>query len=174
MENAASALKMAAAILIFIIAISCSFSLFGTAKRTADSIIGIKDKQAYLQSAEVANGILYTSSEDIEAEKIPTLTKQGDRIVNSNDVISTIYRYSKEKYGVTIMDSSGKVKVRYDSNTENLMQNYYSIESGLDEYINQLNLNTKTTYISNNELFDRNVLETIYSFSLICLIIICI
>ena len=95
MENAVNALKMAAAILIFIIAIATSFSLFGTAKQTADSIIGMRDKQAYLEAAEVDNGILYTSSsaiqgnteglteEQIEAQKteqskIAGLTKNGD------------------------------------------------------------------------------------------------
>ena len=62
MENAADALKLAAAILIFIIAIATSFSLFGTAKETADSIITMRDKQAYLEAAELDNGILYTSS----------------------------------------------------------------------------------------------------------------
>ena len=51
MENVAEALKMAAAVLIFIIAIATSFSIFGTAKQTSDSIITMRDKQAYLESA---------------------------------------------------------------------------------------------------------------------------
>lgn len=64
MENAVDALKMAAAILIFIIAIGSSFSLFGTAKQTADSIILMRNKQAYLEHEEL-EGTLYTSSKNI-------------------------------------------------------------------------------------------------------------
>ena len=107
MENAASALKMAGAILIFIIALATAFSLFGTTKQTADSIITMRDRQAYLESAEVDNGILYTSSSAIsgsedESETKFGVTTNGDRIVSVDDVVSTIYRYNKEKYGVTI------------------------------------------------------------------------
>lgn len=159
MENAADALKMAAAILIFIIAIASSFSLFGTAKQTADSIIGMRDKQAYLNAAELDNGILYTSSTSIKGDETETditkeyvagVTKNGDRVVKVDDVISTIYRYSKEKYGVTIVESSGTVIARFDSNTESIMAQYNIIESGLKEYIEKLNNNTKNSYITNN------------------------
>lgn len=138
MENAADALKMAAAILIFIIAIASSFSLFGTAKQTADSIIGMRDKQAYLDAAELDNGILYTSSTSIKGDETETditkeyvagVTKNGDRVVKVDDVISTIYRYSKEKYGVTIVESSGTVIARYDSVTETHYINNWSIRT---------------------------------------------
>lgn len=172
MENAADALKMAAAILIFIIAIASSFSLFGTAKQTADSIIGMRDKQAYLEAAEEeVGGILYTSSssikgenvEDSEGDSITTeyvagVTKNGDRIVSVSDVISTIYRYSKEKYGVTIVESSGTVKARYDSNTESVMSQWYNIidneetgktaEDQKNDYIKKIKENIGTKYIS--------------------------
>ena len=132
MENAAEELKMSAAVLIFIIAIATSFSIFGTAKQTSDSIITMRDKQAYLESAEVDNGILYTSSTAIKSENVngvntnSTAIKSsnvngvntnGDRLVGKEDVYSTIYRYAKEKYGVTIMNTSGKIYVRFDSNT---------------------------------------------------------
>lgn len=166
MENAADALKMAAAILIFILAIASSFSLFGTAKQTADSIIGMRDKQAYLEAAELDNGILYTSSsailgdtsgmteeeiEEIKKQKsdIGGLTKNGDRLVNVDDVISTIYRYTKEKYGVTIVEkNTGKVIARYDTGTENLMRQYNNIVEGLDEYKKTLEKNTTTIYVT--------------------------
>ena len=105
MENAADALKMAAAILIFIIAIASSFSLFGLAKQTSDSIIAMRDKQSYLEAAELDNGILYTSSSAIqtssgtdEISSVSGFTIYGDRIVDISDVFSTIYRYSVEKY----------------------------------------------------------------------------
>lgn len=167
MENAADALKIAAAVLIFIVALASSFSLFGTAKQTADSIVGMRDKQAYLEAAEL-DSILYISSDkisqssgDASSSIIAGLTTKGDRIVGVDDVIATIYRYNKEKYGVTIVNTSGEVIARFDSNTENVMRQYNNIESGLDEYIEKLETNTKTNYASPK--FRNNKLELLYS-----------
>ena len=141
MENAADALKMAAAVLIFIIAIASSFSLFGTAKQTADSVIGMRDKQKYLDAAEL-DTVLYVSSDVISKEdskegnsQVVGLTTKGDRIVGIDDVISTIYRYNKEKYGVTIVKANGEVIARFDSNTENVMSQYNNIKSCFDKYV---------------------------------------
>lgn len=177
MENAADALKMAAAILVFIIAIGSSFSLFGTAKQTADSIITMRDKQAYLDSAELDGGVLYTSSgailgdtsglteEQIEALKkevssVSGLTKNGDRVVEIDDVISTILRYNKEKYGVTIIDSTTKeVLVRFDSNTENVMRQWYNISDGKDS---EDNIVTADQQRKNYENKIKSNISTIY------------
>lgn len=148
MENAVNALKMAAAVLIFIIAIGTSFSVFSTAKQTADAIIGMRDKQAYLEAAEDVDGILYTSSESISSGSVSGVTRNGDRVVQIDDVFSTIYRYAKEKYGVTIVKSDGTVIARFDSNTESVMAKYNNIESGLDDYIKKINDNTKNIYIA--------------------------
>lgn len=160
MENAASALKMGAAILIFIIAIASSFSLFGTAKQTADSIITMRDKQKYLEAAELDNGILYTSSSSIEGttglteEQIEGqfgVTTSGDRVVQADDVVATIYRYSKEKYGVTIVKSDGTVIARFDTGTDSFMAQYKNYkEDEVEQYIEMLNSNTENSYITNN------------------------
>lgn len=165
MENAADALKMAAAILIFIVAIASSFSLFGIAKQTADSIIGMRDKQAYLEAAELDNGILYTSSDAITSGTITGLTTNGDRIVDTSDVVSTIYRYSKEKYGVTIVEETGTVLARFDSSTESLMRQYNNIESGLDEYKLKLEANTSNAYTTPK--FTGTKLEELYKIDVV-------
>ena len=123
MENAVDALKTAVAVLIFIIAITASFTMFAKAKVTADSIITSRDKQEYLESADLAN-ILYTDSTSIQSA---TMTQYGDRIVQVEDVISSIYRYNLEKYGVTIVSTNGEVLARFDSNTENIMRQWYNI-----------------------------------------------
>lgn len=127
MENAVDALKMAAAILIFIIAISTSFSLFSTAKQTSDTIISMRDKQKYLEATDL-EGYLYTSNGKIG--DTDNFTKEGYRIVNKSDVFSTIYRYNKEKYGVTIVDYDTKeVIARFDSNTESNIEKDGYIDS---------------------------------------------
>lgn len=173
MENAADALKMAAAILIFIIALGTSFSVFGTAKQTADSIIGMRDKQKYLEAAEEdVDGILYTSSTSIEGTETETditkeyvsgVTKKGDRVVDIDDVFSTIYRYSKEKYGVTIVKSNGEVIARYDGNTEVYVQNYdrYGSEF-LEEYKKVVKKYIKTDYCQNIKFTDTDKIEALY------------
>ena len=176
MENAADALKMAAAILIFIIAIASAFSLFGTAKQTADSIVGRRDKQTYLESAQLDNGILYTSSSAIEGndltaaiemEFVAGVTTKGDRVVKKDDVFSTIYRYSQEKYGVTIAKKDGTVIARFDSATESVIAQYRNVtEKALEKFIPELNKNTKNNYVT-NDMFEfnsknRNTLYTIY------------
>lgn len=156
MENAVDALKIAAAVLVFVIAIGSSFSLFGTAKHTADSIITMRDKQAYLEAAELDNGILYTSSDYVTSENATGagVDSNGNRIVNVSDVISTIYRYSKEKYGVTIIKSDGTVIARYDSNTDSVMTQWNKItdDSKKVEFVDSIKARIDTTYVKKENI----------------------
>lgn len=152
MENAVQALKTAAAVLIFVIAITVSFTMFSKAKVTADAVIKIQDKQKYLESAEVDNGILYTSSTAIQSQNeqgesnINGMTIDGYRIVGLEDVISTLYRYSVEKYGVTIVQQDGTIISRFDSNTENIVRQYYSVDKNvLKKYEDKLSSNLTVT-----------------------------
>lgn len=138
MENAVQALKTAAAVLIFVIAITVAFTMFSRAKTTADAVVKSQDTQEYLEAAELES-TLYTSSEAIQSGTSSTttgdnatMTTDGYRIVKPDDVISTIYRYNLEKYGVTIVESNGNVIARFDSNTENLMRQWYNIKDGTD------------------------------------------
>lgn len=173
MENALDALKMAAAMLVFLIAITVSFSLFNKAKATADSIVTMRDRQGYLTAEEVDGHILYTSSEfiatkdDTIVEKLG-VNKDGDRIVSVEDVIATITRYSKEKYGVTVVLTSGEVVARFDSNTENIVRNWNNIDTTTipEEYSKYLENNTFTRYAA-PKFWDGTTstskLKTIYS-----------
>lgn len=160
MENVADALKMAAAVLIFIIAVASAFSIFGQAKQTADAIIGMRDKQKYLEAPEVDNGILYTSASSISSGNIEGITTNGDRLVSMADVFSTIQRYHKEKYGVTLVKEDGTVIARYDSSTESIMSQYNNIIAGLDDHIEKLNRNTKTDYAT--PIFTEGILKKLY------------
>ena len=138
MENAVDALKQAAAVLIFIIAITTAFTMFSKAKTTADSVIRGQDQIEYLESASLED-TLYTSSEAVKSGtssttqgRTATMTTKGDRIVDIDDVISTIYRYYLEKYGVTIIED-GIVKARFDSNTESFVQSWTEESTGIDK-----------------------------------------
>lgn len=171
MENAVDALKTAVAVLIFIIAITASFTMFAKAKVTADSIITSRDKQEYLESADLAN-ILYTDSTSIQSA---TMTQFGDRIVQVEDVISSIYRYNLEKYGVTIVSTNGEVLARFDSNTENIMRQWYNIvdkdgktaDSIRNEFAekikNNIQINAKKYLNSGKEIsLDKTSLASLY------------
>lgn len=169
MENVASALKMAGAILIFLIALASAFSLFGITKQTADAIIGMRDRQAYLEAAEL-DTVLYMSSNKItqglEGDSISSivtgLTTKGDRIVGVDDVISTIYRYNKEKYGITLVKNDGTALARFDSSTESLIRQYdYIEEIKFKEYAEKLERNTSTAYVIPK--FTDKELEKLYS-----------
>lgn len=155
MENVASALKMAAAVLVFVLALASAFSIFGTTKETADSIITMRDKQAYLDYAQMDNGVLYTSTESIVGGNIDGINVNGDRIVTIDNVISTIYRYNKEKYGVTIIDfSSKKVIARFDSNTESVMRQWYNItdDTKKNDFTAKIKKNISTIYLQEADI----------------------
>ena len=180
MENAVDALKQAAAVLIFVVALTASFTMFSKAKQTADAVTTIPDQQEYLESAELRDK-LYINSEDIknseDTRTVASLTMNGDRVVKPDDVISTIYRYNLEKYGVTIINEDGTVITRFDSNTEAVIRQWYNIKSKKDSNGNMLTaeeikekfasqIKTNIThntgnYVSNIKL-DRETLEEIY------------
>lgn len=128
MENIAEAIKMAFAVFVLAIALTVSFSMFSQAKEAADAVTKLQDKQEYLESADV-EGVLYNSRDEIAAGRNAKITTQGYRIVKPDDVISTIYRYDLEKYGVSILNSSGKVITRFDSNTEKYMATWNTLSA---------------------------------------------
>lgn len=167
MENASQALRMGAAVIVFMLAISLFFHSFSSTKKASDSIIKIQDKQAYLESDGVEN-ILYKSDSGITADTT-NYSSEGNRIVGIDSVISTIYKYDKEKFGVTIFDENGNLIARYDSSTESLMNNWNNIlESYVDdkgttrypkiEFIDKLNLNLECRI--NGSVFTPNINET--------------
>lgn len=130
MENASQALRMGAAIIVFMLAISLFFHNFSSAKKSADSILKIQDKQAYLESDDIEN-TLYKSNSGVTSDTT-NYSSEGNRIVGIDSVISTIYKYDKEKYGVTILKGDGDLIARYDSSTESLMNNWNNIP---DSYV---------------------------------------
>lgn len=152
MENAVDALKMAAAVLVFILALTLFFTTFSKAKMASDSLLTMQDKQAYLESDNVEN-VLYRTNSGITNDA--SYTAEGHRIVNLDAVISTIYRYENEKFAVTIMQGNGKVIARYDTATESLINNWEGIRNSYKddgtvdktasqqkkEFINRLKLN---------------------------------
>lgn len=82
MENASDALKIAFAIFIFVIAITLTFMTISQAKTTADVVLFMSDKTNYYD---------YFAGSLTEG-----------REVGIDTVISTIYKYRKESFWVTV------------------------------------------------------------------------
>ena len=82
MENAVEALKIAFAVLIFIMALTVSIVSFNSVKSTADAILYMKDEANYYE---------YQEDSGKAAE---------NRIVGLETIVPTLYKYYKENYTV--------------------------------------------------------------------------
>ena len=116
MEDAADALKIAFAVLVFAIGLAVFFNMASLAKNTSDTVFLSIDKANYYQ---------YTTDDKVVENRIVTL----------KDIVPTIYRYVKENYGVTIIDKDGKLVARFDINTDSLAQGYINSTNQLNEQI---------------------------------------
>ena len=113
-DNISNALLMAAAMLIFIIAVTVTFSLISQTKTTADTVLYSYDDTKYYD--EGYENITYTLANE----------KNLNRKVNMETIMPTVYRYIKEHYGVTIMKDDGTIIARFDETTESIVNNWSS------------------------------------------------
>lgn len=86
MENAADALKMAAAVLIFVLALSISINAFGEVRQISQTILDYRDREY---------DYTYVEKNDTT-----------ERIVGAETIIPTIYRAYKENYKI-VFDING-------------------------------------------------------------------
>lgn len=109
MDNAIDALKIAFAVLVFVIALTISMNAFSQAKTVSDEVFYMADKTNFYE---------YTSD-----ERIP----EG-RIVSGETIIPTLYRYYKENFNVIILDADGDELCTFNLEQEikDYNQNYRS------------------------------------------------
>lgn len=90
MENATEALKMAAAVLVFVLALSITVSAFGEARQSAQIVLEYKDRDydydTYLNY-------------DVKTTK---------RIVGAETIIPSIYKAYKENYKIVFKKANGE------------------------------------------------------------------
>ena len=92
MENAAEALKMAGAVLLFVLALSVAIVSFGQARETADTILDYRDRETFY-----IDGNYYYKATGTE------------RTVGLETVIPTIYRAYIENYKIVFEGLEGPV-----------------------------------------------------------------
>ena len=116
MENAADALKIAAAVLIFVVALSISITAFGEARATVTSILEYRDREYD-----------YTYIED---------NGTTQRIVGLETIVPTIYRAYKENYKIifdsNLVGSDGLYKKKNSKTGKN--EPCYSIDMEKENY----------------------------------------
>lgn len=130
MENMSDALRISFAVLVFVIALTITFTLISHAKKTSDIVLTASDKTT-----------LYTYNGD-DPSNPQGYSSGTNRTVGVPQVISTLYRHYKESLCVTIDLGGGNVTV-FNQDLENGAKNEEDIEKELGEYI-QNNLKTLT------------------------------
>lgn len=156
MENVADALKMAAAVFAFVLALGVSISSFSQARYTADVLIQYADRDTVTQYAE-----------DVGVRT---------RIVGKENIVPTIYRAYKENYKIFFYDSDGSPIVLYTKIEDGVQieVNYIDLENEVigeswqkDNFIMALLYGNKGTYKKKdgstmtylefiNQLYDNN------------------
>ena len=107
MENAADGIKMAGAVLIFVLAISIIILAFGQVRETADILLDYKDRETTYS---------YYKPTDV-------------RYVNMETIIPTIFRSYIDNYKIVIKDSKGEPIELYSIISNDGSRNhYYSID----------------------------------------------
>lgn len=131
MENAADALKMAGAVLLFVLALSVIIFSFGQARENSDIILNYKDRET-----EYIDGNYYYTSTGME------------RQVNLETIIPTIYRAFLENYKIVfeglnkpiykIKDPSGNWVDKYTIDLETQRDALYpNVSVGLNSGTNE-------------------------------------
>lgn len=117
MENAVDALKMAFAVIVFVMALSISINMFTNARETADIVLHSSDITEYMQYQEVIQGT-------------------ENRIVGMETIVPTLYKYYKENYTVIFRDKNSEYLTIYNTQTNSSLwsgdykQNkYYKLNS---------------------------------------------
>lgn len=85
MENASDALHMAAAVLIFVLALSISINAFGEARQTAQMLVNYNDREYNYSYVEDNGGT--------------------ERLVSLESILPSIYKAYKENYKIVFRDS---------------------------------------------------------------------
>lgn len=150
MENAADALKIAASVLIFVVALSISINAFGEARMTATTILNYQDNEydyTYVEENTDASGNVST-----------------ERIVGVETVVPSIYKAYRENYKIVFKGLDGGVYTKDDEtgraqeiNTIDLQNEVLGTESQKEQFVNAIlygrkysEFNTVKTTFENN------------------------
>lgn len=128
MENAADALKMAGAVLIFVLAISIIILSFGQVRESVDTIVDYRDRET-----SYIDGNYYYSG-----------TEKFSRNVNLETIIPSIVRAYIEEYKI-VFDGIGKPIYKITNKKGDLVSKYtLDLETNTDWDYNNVSLANST------------------------------
>lgn len=113
-DNAVQALTIAFSVFIFVIALSVGMYMFSEARSTSEALLFYADTTAFYDNVEIDSSELLTDSE---------ISSGTTRIVGTDTIIPTLYRYNKENFCVKICDAEGKLIQIFDIKLENEVGN---------------------------------------------------
>ena len=93
MENASEALKLAASVLVFVMAITVTIALFSQARETSEIVLQSSDVTSYYDYQD------YTKKDRV----------YENRIVGLETIIPTLYKYNKENYRIEFWNGTYNV-----------------------------------------------------------------
>ena len=128
MENGVEALKMASGMLIFVLAITITISVFTMATQALNRIFDMQNDDEYVTDAD-GNFLNFINFEE----------GNGTRVVGVETIVPSIYRAYKENYAIYFYKSTGEKFVLRTEEKEK-----YDKESGITttekEEINYIDL----------------------------------
>ncbi len=130
MENASQALIIGFSIIIFVIALTISITMFSLVRSTSDFVIFKSDETNYYTYDMV----------DEDSKRI--------REVGLETIIPTLYRYYKENYRVEFINSEEKPLEMYESDVTGEEINYFDVDAEVDR---------NETWIGSQEEFKKNI-----------------
>lgn len=114
MENAAEALKMAAWVLIFVLALSVTMNAFSQARQSIDQIILDSDREYVTEYVEES--------------------PNTHRIVGAESVLPTIYRAYKENIKIKFDETNGEYIYKKRNPVNNSLEDIYTIDLTDESY----------------------------------------
>jgi len=106
MENGVEALKIASAVLIFVLAITITISAFTNATQALNRIFRMQEEEEYVMAKDEDGNDYYLNFIRFE--------NQGTREVGIETIVPSIYRAYKENYAIYFYDSSGNPLTLYE------------------------------------------------------------
>lgn len=109
--EAEKALIMAFSVIVLLIALSLAIYMFSQVATTSEALAFYSDSTIYYDNVELEkDAIVYAGEDDIN--------NGNSRIVTTDTIIPTLYRYYKENFCVKICDETGKLIQIFDVNLE--------------------------------------------------------
>lgn len=140
MENAAEALKLAAAVLIFVVALSICVNALAEARIASQTILDYKDRE-------------------FESEYLDYNDTDTERIVGLETIVPSIYKSFEESYKVVFKDIDGNGLGLYKKNGDDVFEIYGNEGLGLTS--SQIDIFIKTILYGTDRITDKAIIKNI-------------